>query len=288
MNSSTSPTKDKSQRFEGAPLPKTGVGWGVPPDLAAHFTPGLAEVRQRRFRVNFILKIFKICYSKIGIRKRETHMVTCAKCLVEKVASEFSKSAPKSNGLGSYCKSCQRAYGRAYYEANREKAAAYYEANRERALSSAKAYRESNREKAAMYQKAYRKANKEKVAAQKKAYYEANKGNVLSSKKVYREANKETQKAYCRANREKRNAANAKRRSAKLGATPAWANEFFIEEAYSLAKQRTEMLGFAWHVDHIVPLQGKTVCGLHVEDNLQVIPAQENLAKLNTHWPDKP
>ena len=48
------------------------------------------------------------------------------------------------------------------------------------------------------------------------------------------------------------------------------------------------MLGFKWEVDHIVPLQSKLVCGLHVHNNLQVITALENIKKHNKVWPDMP
>ena len=76
-------------------------------------------------------------------------------------------------------------------------------------------------------------------------------------------------------------AAVARRRILERQATPLWANDFVIEEAYELAALRTKVFGFSWHVDHIVPLQGKLVCGLHVETNLQVIPAKDNLRKGN-------
>lgn len=74
----------------------------------------------------------------------------------------------------------------------------------------------------------------------------------------------------------------------KRKAMPAWANEFFLAEAYDIAATRTEMTGIQWEVDHIVPLQGATVCGLHVENNIAVIPAQDNRKKGNRHWPDMP
>ena len=74
----------------------------------------------------------------------------------------------------------------------------------------------------------------------------------------------------------------------KLNAIPAWANKFFIEEAYHLAKLREKMCGGVWHVDHIVPLKSKVVCGLHVEHNLRVIPGTDNIKKGNRYWPDMP
>lgn len=74
----------------------------------------------------------------------------------------------------------------------------------------------------------------------------------------------------------------------KLLAMPKWANSFFIAEAYDLAARRTKLLGFPWHVDHIVPLKSHLVCGLHVEHNLRVIPASENVRKNNRWWPDMP
>jgi len=75
-------------------------------------------------------------------------------------------------------------------------------------------------------------------------------------------------------------------KAAKIQALPKWRNTFFIDEAYQLAKLRTQVFGFPWEVDHIVPLQNRNVCGLHVEYNLQVIPRRENQKKGNRSWPN--
>ena len=66
-----------------------------------------------------------------------------------------------------------------------------------------------------------------------------------------------------------------------LNATPLWADFDAIKVEYQLANWCSEVTGIKYHVDHIVPLQGKLVCGLHVPNNLRVIPAVDNMRKHN-------
>lgn len=68
-------------------------------------------------------------------------------------------------------------------------------------------------------------------------------------------------------------------------ATPEWADLRAIATIYAAAKEMTAAIGVEHHVDHIVPLRGLHVCGLHVEYNLQVIPALDNVRKRNTWKP---
>lgn len=75
-----------------------------------------------------------------------------------------------------------------------------------------------------------------------------------------------------------------KRDNAKINRTPAWLTEGHqrqIAVFFKEAKRLTKTTGIPHHVDHIVPLQGETVSGLHVPWNLQVVPAAYNLAKGN-------
>lgn len=66
----------------------------------------------------------------------------------------------------------------------------------------------------------------------------------------------------------------AKRKSAKLQAIPKWADLNKIKEIYKNCPE-------GYHVDHIFPLRGENSCGLHVENNLQYLTAEENMRKGN-------
>lgn len=107
---------------------------------------------------------------------------------------------------------------------------------------------------------------------------------------IYHENNKEEihsrHKKYAIDKKELFSSKSAKYRAAKLQRTPKWLtdeDDWMFKEIYSLAKLREELTGAKWHVDHIIPLQGELVCGLHVPINLQVITATENLNKSNKY-----
>jgi len=78
---------------------------------------------------------------------------------------------------------------------------------------------------------------------------------------------------------------SAKRRAAKLRSTPAWANLQAIATIYAEADRLTRETGIVHHVDHDIPLQHPLVCGLHVESNLRVLTASDNIRKSNKFEP---
>ena len=152
-----------------------------------------------------------------------------------------------------------------------------------------RAWKAANKEKVATYNKTYRAANKEKVAAIEKAWKQENKERKAATDKAWNAANRELKAAHNKAWREENkgasNAINAKRRAAKLERTPLWSTsefeKFAIKEAYICSQEREAATGVKHQVDHIIPLQGVRVSGLHVAANLQVITGKENAEKSN-------
>jgi hypothetical protein len=247
-------------------------------------------------------------------------MKRCSKCGEDKALSAFSPFGPLRPGkFKSSCKACAAAYAMASYHANggyahvrekrdpakvAERARAWRAANPDRAREVSRnsarkrlarmsaelnAARRADRRAApkkyrAQYEKRYAR-DREKILAASKRYREANPEKKSEQSRVWRLANAERKRAAARVhyqqNKERWRAYGAARKAAKLNATPAWAELAAIREFYMSTPEGHQ-------VDHIVPLQGKTVCGLHVLANLQYLTVSENASKRHLYWPDMP
>ena len=150
-----------------------------------------------------------------------------------------------------------------------------------------KEYRTKNRERLSKQRKEYYLKNKEKENLQSKLYKEKNKEELKIKREIYRNSEKgskkilETERKYRQNNKGKINAKNNKRRASKLQATPKWANLEKIQVLYERATWLKSLTGLTYHVDHIIPLNGKNVCGLHVWANLQILEGSINCSKGN-------
>ena len=159
------------------------------------------------------------------------------------------------------------------YKDPKERAACklrWAKANPEKVRATAKKHYAANKEDKAAYQKEYRAANREKVSEWHKDYYVANKEKITARNKRWAQVNSG-----------KVNAKTVKYYAAKLQRTPPWANMKKIERIYQLASWASRFIVRPLHVDHIIPLQGGDISGLHVETNLQILFGSENQSKCN-------
>lgn len=165
--------------------------------------------------------------------------------------------------------------------------------NPERTKAQAKAFRDANPEKESARHADYRARNPDKVKASQHRYYLANKEKRMEALKAWASANPEryaeVRKRWYDDNRALRNSYSARWRRQSRIATPPWADHAAILAIYAEAIRISEETGIQHHVDHFYPLKGRTVSGLHVETNLRIIPAVENIRKNNRHpeWEDE-
>ncbi len=118
-----------------------------------------------------------------------------------------------------------------------------------------KKWYQKNKEQFAIYTAGWREERAEYIKAQSKAYRQSPRGKLR--RQVY----------------------ESSRRARLLCATPPWADLEAIERIYAEAIYLTETTGVAHEVDHYFPLKGKTCCGLHIAENLRVVPATVNRKK---------
>lgn len=170
--------------------------------------------------------------------------LVCKRCERSLPRSEFKSDARYKRGFTSWCNECHR-------ERNRE----WAKENRKRLTAKSKKWRKDNPEKSKEIWRKFHAENKAKRASDRADW--------------------------ARKNRDKCCAATAKRKAARLRATPKWVNWNKVRAIYRQAKRLQDFTGVPMHVDHIVPLQSENVCGLHWEGNLQIMTASENCAKFN-------
>lgn len=171
----------------------------------------------------------------------------CCHCKQEKSTDCFQK---RGSGFQARCKECRKLQTSAYYAGNKEKHAAknktYYNNNKDNPV-----FKQQRKSIASRY-------NRKKVVDHAKHYAE----NDL----YYR--------------------VKANMRKARLKqATPVWLSKDDkqrIKLIYTVAAHLSDKSGEAWHVDHIIPIKGDSVCGLHVPSNLRIVPAKDNLSKSNS------
>lgn len=218
----------------------------------------------------------------------------CSKCRQDLPMSMFSR---KNGGHAHYCKPCHKEYAKQHYDGGYKRIAVqnsteWRRANPERWQEYQRQYYLTNKADHLVYSVEWSKKNPER----RKVNYTKSRQNNLAVYRAREAAYRARNRAACN---ERINAWKAenkpllaeysrRRQAAIIKAVPPWSNQEAMRAFYIEAERLRKETGSDWHVDHIIPLTSKLVCGLHCEANLQVLPGKENLRKNNRYWPDMP
>lgn len=176
---------------------------------------------------------------------------SCSKCRSDKALNDFSNNSRAVSGLSPQCRECQ---------------SLVYSENADKIKGNVKAYSAKN---------------KTKIREKSKEYYHKNKEKIVERATLWASKNpqkrREIEQAYNAENQHEKNARNALYRARKKNATPSWLTPEQLAKMVDFFKKCPKNN----HVDHIVPVGGDEVCGLHVPWNLQYLPSFVNESKSN-------
>ncbi len=202
-------------------------------------------------------KFCKLCISHINKLKRRKKNIKkdiidyekavndgliCTKCNKLVPLNRLIKDMTLKFNVKKVCLPCNSKTSREFYNNNVDKC-----------IERTKKWRGENKEHRAEYEKAYSAKNAERKKASQRERYKRNPLPLIQKVK--------------------------ERADAEKLATPIWANKDYISLWYKLAKIEQERTGMKIHVDHIIPLISDVVCGLHCEDNFQLLTAGDNIRK---------
>lgn len=145
----------------------------------------------------------------------------------------------------------------------------YYLQHQEKLIQRTRDWEANNKQQKNATQKKWAQKNKDKRKESTKKYYINNTKKASAATKNWKSNNSGKLCFYA-----------SQRRLIKKTAMPQWAN---LEKIHDIYKEAADLRanGHDVHVDHIIPLRNKYVCGLHVHNNLQILDAKENLHKFN-------
>lgn len=191
-------------------------------------------------------------------------MKLCTKCKILKKLEDFNKDKRTKDGYTTTCKNCSKEVKQRYALKTRDKQKQYRQEHKDRISSYMKNYRDEHRESAHQNNKKWRSENPERC---------------LENARRWRAKNIEHMREY-------KSHSSALRRAKLQQAVPPWADLEKIKVIYKKRCILSKEMGETYHVDHVIPLTGKNVCGLHVENNLQILHWKDNLKKFNSFSED--
>jgi len=184
------------------------------------------------------------------------------------VADRFTSSGSCSECLAPRRREGMRRWAAANPEEKKRRAAEWYDKNRDEIIERVRENYYADIDKSRERARDYAARHREKAIRRAIEWRKANPDKKRYADLRWRKANPDLD-----------NSLKAKYRAARRQACPPWLNKEMlnqIHEIYKLRRQISEATGVPHEVDHIVPLQGGTVCGLHVPWNLRVITKEKN------------